>query len=158
MRDKSIVTSRKVTRWYVHGRGYTSRLQAYMQIAKRAIDREMYAQLTRQKVNWAEWVSLSRQWRAERYPYQNGCNCNFCSQYRRGVLVTEIASAGCWISRMAELRKVAREIMSGERDETGRPVLALPEFVEMVTGKSLAPYQRVVIENLSDKKETMNHE
>lgn len=144
MSQRNMVVARRVTRWYVNGRGYNSELAAYMQIAKRWVNEtcweELRAKFPMQKVPGDTFTQRSKAeplWWAERYPAREGCNCSFCA-YRR---FSNGRGRGCWIMKMADYRKIAREIMSGERDMSGRPVLALPA------------YQKEVIENLKERNE-----
>jgi hypothetical protein len=123
-RDKSVVTARQVTRYYVFGRGYNSSLAAHMQIAKRYVER-LYIDAAG-RIGWKEMDAFAKRWYSERYPVREACPCSFC--YSGGTRTPSNSRHGCWFSKMADYRQIAREIMSGRRNPDGSELpKALPQ-------------------------------
>lgn len=122
-----LVKARKVTRYFVYGRGYNSELAAHMQIAKRYVSNLAFAhvkQLRRDTPEpYALWSEQTRGWYRDRYPADPGCNCSYCSSFR---YAKSSDGHGCWIKRMADYRQIARQIIDGTRAGNGEPILALP--------------------------------
>lgn len=114
--DRTKVREVTMKRYFIYGKGYNSSLAAHMQIAKRAV----------QQVWWDTWRdsgkpipsdSLEFEFWATRYPARQQCRCMFCSGHK--IFGTRLNGRGCWVSRMADYRQIAREIISGERAKDG---------------------------------------
>ena len=148
-RDKAVVTVITQKRYYIYGRGYNSELEAYMQIAKREIWNEFYDAYRRYSAPYEmkshQWCGTHRimnfeqfrsHWYGKRYPAREGCLCHFCSRFKHSfdpeLVIGGIPSGGgCWIAKMADYRKIAREIMRdirlGFRTPDGKELRALQE-------------------------------
>lgn len=114
--DKSVVTPRTVTRYFIYGRGYNSNLVAHMQIAKRYVWNLCWEANRASRIKCD--LEFDNRWYAARYPAREGCNCQFCSMRKYAEIPK---GRGCWISKLADYRTIAREIIDGVRDGKGNP-------------------------------------
>jgi hypothetical protein len=123
------VYSRQVRRFYVYGRGYNSELEAYVQVAKHYVEDLMWEDW--RKSNMPEYRVFSDAWYADRYPARFGCQCSFCHYNEKARTRSMMpVGRGCWLAKMADYRKIAREIIVGYRQKDGsmfRLPLALPQ-------------------------------
>jgi len=139
--DKSVVRVKTVKRYYIYGRGYNNEIDAYIQAAKRYVNRlefEAYCRYSypysQKFISWqiAHRVMLPEQftqnWFSERYPARSNCNCSYCNSIRRGYTLNRKMGSGrgCWFSRMEDYRKIAKEIIVGDRNMDGSRRLSLP--------------------------------
>ena len=128
---RNVVVAKKVTRYYVNGRGFNSELDAYVQIAKRYVNEQFWKSrdLTRDSV--PNIFVAESAWYGARYPKRPECNCSFCRSVKLPGMPSE---RGCFISRLADYRQIAREIIDGTREADGTPKAerrALPERTEV---------------------------
>ena len=151
-RDRSVVAKVVCARYYYRGKGYNSELAAYMQMAKESVWQEcwkaylIYREPFEVKsLAWSithrvmDLEAFIKDWYAMRYPMRPDCGCSFCqsSRYRMGTDRPPFGR-GCWLSKMADYRKIARAIMSdirhGFRTKDGKKLLALPAPLQCCTG------------------------
>jgi hypothetical protein len=144
-RNRSVVVAVQTTRYYIYGKGYNSEILAYMQIAKHQVSRQCDADMNSALLRFGPFEQLSRrekelrhdliwnwdkEWYAKRYPPKPDCPCWFCAKHHGATAFGIPNGRGCWFSKMADYRKIAREIISdirlGFRAKDGAKLLALP--------------------------------
>lgn len=106
---RTVVTAKKVTRYFVLGKGYNSRLDAYTKLAKRYLHELCAKETPWGKESWEAHRDRVRLWWIARYPRQAKCDCFGCVRAR----IAPHNFYGCTRSRLADLRRIARQMMVG---------------------------------------------
>jgi hypothetical protein len=123
---RTVVTEKRVTRYFVLGKGYNSRLDAYTQLAKEHLESQCYKDNLYYLASepWEVRRERVRLWWINRYPRQANCDCFGCLRAR----YTPLNFYGCTRSRLADLRRIARQMMVGLINpyDASPPALPIP--------------------------------
>lgn len=110
MSERFGVTKRKVTRYFVMGRGFSSEINAYMQLAKVYLDNRRF--LDTKDVCGDEFWKARQKWYVARYPKREGCKCFGCEKATR----KPEHFYGCTKAKTDDLRALAEKIRAGQLD------------------------------------------